>query len=217
MTLAIAAGALAGRFDADTSTPPRSPTTESPSPSPSPNPQPKRQVRVLLDMVELVDGRRVALRAWGPAWGLTSKEDGGPCLRITGIDELFRQCGRAPSELVPRSRAAISGPLAVQRNASAPLEVYGATSEEVSRVVVRYSSDAQRRQTQAHLLRCDDPQLLEEAGISEPFGYFFAELPNDTSGRTVRAIAFGATGERLGSTGFSTYPVEGFINVPPRR
>lgn len=145
--------------------------------------------RFTLASAKLRDGRRVFLRS--------RKDLAGPCLRIVGIDESPRHCGRAPSELEPASGASITGQAVAQRSPAAAFEVYGATSAAVRRVVVGYTLGGARHRRAAVLMRADDPSSLELSGISEPFGYFLAELPSRAT--EIRAAGFAASGARLGT------------------
>lgn len=206
----IAAGALADRSDESVPDPAGPTAVDSPPASPDAN----RHGPIVLDSIELDDGRRLELRAWGRPAG------GGPCLQFAGLEGRIRQCGYAPSGREPPVREAIGAEAVAQRTDSAPLEVYGATSADVTSVVVHYESGDQQRQQRASLLRCTDEATLDEAGISEPFGFFFAELPPDTVPTAVQADAFGPNGELLGSTDFSrigTMPLRVFIGGPSQR
>ncbi|MGH3347685.1 MAG: PASTA domain-containing protein [Nocardioides sp.] len=139
----------------------------------------------------LDDGRRIELLAHtGGEW--TGVE-------IHGVDERIRCCVTPPSERDPAVTAAISAWAIAQRNDTSPYEIYGTTSAEVARVVVRHAGNEQ----EANLLRVTDGEALEQAGITEPFGLFFAELSPGTTAGEVDAIAYDASGQRLGSDDFA--------------
>lgn len=150
--------------------------------------------RVRLEARLLDDGRRIELNV------LPGESS---CLEIQGIDERIRSCVPPPSERVPDVTAAIATWAIAQRSDTAPLEVYGTTSVEVTEVVVQFDSGGGPEQTEAQLLRVTDAAKLDSAGISEPFGLFFAELPPGTTAGDVNAVAFNANGEQLGTADFS--------------
>ena len=112
-----------------------------------------------------------------------------------------------PSEREPTETAAISGWAIAQRNETSPFEIYGTTSADVARVVVRHAGSEQ----EANLLRVTDLEALEQAGITEPFGLFFAELPAGTTAGEVDVIAYDGNGQRLGVDDFAN-----FHDQPPR-
>lgn len=158
-----------------------------------------RGARTPLASGTLADGRTVVLSAKGtpPYEGVS------PCLILSGIDRDDRQCGTAPSALLPpKSEAAILSDAYAQRRRSAPLEVYGTVLPQVSDVVVADRGSGVRQRRPALVLRATDKEALRRAGISSPFGYFFAELPRATAVDHVHAIALSSDGERLGSASF---------------
>ncbi len=121
--------------------------------------------------------------------------------RLAGLPGGTRGCGRAPSERVPPSSAAIGGPAIVRRFAGAPLELYGETAPEVHRVVLRYRLPrgvSGRRP--ALLIRVSDRAALAAAGIRQPFGYFAGMVPGKA--RRVVAEAHGRSGAVLGRFAF---------------
>ena len=140
--------------------------------------------------------------AAGRALRLYSFRDaGGPCVRLAGLPGGTRGCGRAPSEWVPPSSAAIGGPAIVRRFAAAPLELYGETAPEVHHVVLRYRlpRGGSGRRT-AVLIRVSDRAALAAAGIRQPFGYFVGMVP--ATARQVVAEARGRSGAVLGRFAF---------------
>lgn len=152
-----------------------------------------------LASVTLDDGRKVELRAAG----VPPYEGVSPCLMLFGIDQEKRQCGTAPSAYSPeKADDPIVADAYARANPSAPLEVYGTTQPGVARVVLEYGADGARRRQLAVRLEVSDREVLERAHISEPFGYFFGELPSETSIERVRAIALDPEGETLGSVDF---------------
>lgn len=165
------------------------------------------QRRQTLASLTLDDGRVIELRAKGkpPYEGVS------PCLMVIGIDEDIRQCGTAPSIFQPpKADRAILADAYAQSNHSAPLEVYGSTQPEVGRVVLTYSVDGASKRLSAQLLKATDEALLRQAQIGEPFGYFFAELPTDTSVWSVRAEALTSGGGLLGTAAFdAVHPQNG--------
>jgi hypothetical protein len=163
--------------------------------------QAAERTSVTLAAVELDDGRRVSLRS--------RRDAAGPCLRIVGIDKHARGCGRAPSTREPPVEAPIVAEAIAQAGRKAPLEVYGATAVGVTRVVVGYRVAGARKRQRANLLVADDERALTEAGIDEPFGYFFASLPRGAA--RIRATARDADGSKLGSAGYGR-----FRDVPRR-
>jgi hypothetical protein len=162
-----------------------------------------------LASIELDDGRRVVLRSFRPSRNAIS------CLSLVGIDEWTRQCGYAPTERSPVRTGPIAPGAIAQLRRSAPLEVYGETSADVARVALQYAVNGlngSSRRASAELLRVIDPEILERAGISEPFGYFFGELPSETA--KVRAIALDSERMTIGSAGFGDirrFPPTAFI------
>jgi hypothetical protein len=157
--------------------------------------QPAERTSVTLAAVKLDDGRRVSLRS--------RRDAAGPCLRIVGIDKHARGCGRAPSTREPPVKAPIVAEAVAQAGRRAQLEVYGATAADVTRVVVSYRVAGSRKRQAANLLVADDEQALAGAGIDEPFGYFFAELPRGAS--RIRATARDADGSELGPAGYGRF------------
>ena len=150
---------------------------------------------VVLGCAELRDGREVELRSHLP---------GGGCLQIVGIDNGLRECGNAPSEQEPLYPGkAVAAQLIAQRSDSSPLEVYGATSVDVTMVELTYTADGPTQTTFAELIRVTDNEVLEKAGIAEPFGYFLAELPADVT--NVSAVALDVQGQTLGTNSFEPY------------
>lgn len=156
---------------------------------------------VVLGCAQLPDGRKVAL--------LSMHQSRGQCLQIVGLDDHARQCGFAPSAMVPTPPAR---PIFIQvhgqRNESAPIEVFGDTSAEATMVELRYTRDGSSHEARAALFQVTDSDVLENAGITEPFGYFIAELPPDTS--HVTATALDADGQRLGTDGLTPLPWSGW-------
>ncbi len=115
-------------------------------------------------------GRELQLYAWG--------DDAGPCLYLAGLPGGTRGCGRAPSERLPPSFAAIDGPAIVKLPGRAPLELYGETGPRVHRVVLRYRlRQGHRSRLEALLLRIRNRAALAAAGIRRPFGYFVGMVP----------------------------------------
>jgi hypothetical protein len=125
----------------------------------------------------------------------------GPCLVIAGLPGGPRACGRAPSERVPATDAALGGPVVARRSPVARLEVYGETAPEVRVVVVRYRLPVGRSgEREATLIRAEDPTALRAARVPEPFGYFTGAVPAPAS--RVTAVALDASGEAIGRLGF---------------
>jgi hypothetical protein len=161
--------------------------------------QPETERRfVELASAELADGRRVVLRSFGAGTEV------GPCLTLVGLDQYKRQCGRAPSERVPSHAgdSILAGPIA-QLRPDAPFEVYGETSADVVRVLLRFNVNASTRQQRAVLMRVLDAETLVSAGIRQPFGYFLAELPPDAW--KIRATAFDSEGDEIGSDDYDEF------------
>lgn len=150
----------------------------------------------------LSDGRRIAISA----------EPGG-CLVVTGVDAFDRRCGRAPSKREPQPRGDLmAGPIA-QASPDEPYEVYGETSAAVERVRLTYRTGGGGGEQYALVLRARDRAVLRRAGIDEPFGYYFAELPPDAT--AIVATAYDAQGAVLASEGYANYhdlPPRAFIN-----
>lgn len=147
----------------------------------------------------LDDGRKVELRAAG----VPPYEGVSPCLMLSGIDQEKRQCGTAPSVLPPsKADDPILASTYARANRSAPLEVYGTTQPDVARVVLKYDADGARTRMPSVLLEASDRKTLDRAHISEPFGFYFGELPSKTSLSSVRAIAVDPEGEIVGSADF---------------
>ena len=152
---------------------------------------------VVLGCAQLPDGRTVVL--------LSMQGSGGQCLYIVGLDNRARGCGFAPSALVPPDTQTIFFQMPAQRNESAPIEIFGATSAEVTTVQLSYTRDSSsHEEARAALIRVTNSDVLEKAGIAQPFGYFLAELPADTS--HVYATALGTDEQRLGAADFETFP-----------
>lgn len=151
---------------------------------------------VVLGCAQLPDGRRLVL--------LDGFRGGGLCLQIVGLDNRARQCGNAPSSIEPPITRTIYFQSHAQRNESAPIEVYGVASAEVTTVDLSYTRDGSSHSTRAAYIRVTDSDVLEQAGIAEPFGYFLSELPADTS--HVTATALGPARQRLGSDDLAPYP-----------
>jgi hypothetical protein len=160
-------------------------------------PEPQRRSSELAS-VELADGRRVVLRSFGAG------SETGPCLTLLGLDRYKRQCGRAPSERVPSQarEPILAGPTA-QLTPDAPLEVYGETSPDVVRVILRYTTHGSAKEQPGVLMRVSDADTLASAGIREPFGYFLAELPSDAS--NVTATVFDSDGAEIGSDNYEQF------------
>lgn len=170
----------------------------------------ERGSTVRLSSATLGDGRRIVLGSQGGG------SEVGACLRIAGLDDRLRMCGRAPSEVEPSKvgRAIVAGPIA-QASEEAALEVFGTTSPAVERVVLRYADDGGPRSVEATLLRVNDRDGLRRASIDRPFGYFIAELPADTEPDEVRAVAFDSGGAVMGAQGYGNYedlPRRSFIS-----
>ncbi len=204
----LAASSLAGRPGEDRPEPAGPPVIESPSDSPHaerdatcPVGEERRVLpvspkSVVLGCAQLPGGRKVVLLSGYRA---------GLCLQIVGIDNRARECGFAPSAIEPRpTMKAVAFQVTAQRNESAPLEVFGTTSAGVTTVELEYTGDSSSHSRRAALIRVTDSELLEKARIAEPFGYFLAELPADTS--NVSATALGPDGQRLGVDDFAPYP-----------
>lgn len=205
----LAAGSLAGRPGEGRPVPAGPPVIESLSDSPDaerdgtcPVGEERRVLpvspkSVVLGCAQLPGGRKVVL--------LSGYREPGLCLQIVGIDNRARECGFAPSAIEPRPiMKAVAFQGTAQRNKSAPLEVFGTTSAEVTTVELEYTGDSSSGSTRAALIRVTDSEILEKARIAEPFGYFLAELPADTS--NVSATALGPNGQRLGADDFEPYP-----------
>lgn len=130
-------------------------------------------------------------RALGePVRILAFRDAGGPCLLIAGLRGGTRGCGRAPSERVPAATEAIGGPAIVRRSPDRPLELYGETTADVRRVVLRYrrnGRDARRRE--AALIEMRNPAALRAAGIRESFGYFVGSVPPGATNVSAEALA----------------------------
>ena len=156
---------------------------------------------VLLGCARLQDGRKVEL--------LSEIEAGGLCLQIVGIDNRVRECGNAPSEQEPPMTEAVAAQAIAQRNNSAPLEVYGATSADVTKVELRYTREGSSHRAPAELIRVTNGEALKKAGIVQPFGYFVGELPPDAS--NISAIALSSEGQTIGGDNF-----EQFLRDQPR-
>lgn len=154
---------------------------------------PGKSESVLLGCAQLRDGRQVELL----------NQIGG-CLQIRGIDDGLRECGNAPSEQdPPQTGKPVAAQMIAQRSDSAPLEVYGATSADVTMVELTYTDNGVSKKTFAELIRVTDDEVLEKAGIAVPFGYFLDELPPNVS--NVNAVALDADGQRLGADSFEPY------------
>ena len=152
---------------------------------------------VVLGCAQLPDGRKVAI--------LSVHESGGQCLQIVGLDDRARECGLAPSAIVPPPPARpIFIQVHAQRDESAPIEVFGDTSAEATTVELTYTRDGSSHESRAAFIQVTDSDVLAKAGIAEPFGYFIAELPAGTSHVTVTALD--ADGQRLGSDGLTPLP-----------
>lgn len=156
---------------------------------------------VLLGCAELEDGREIDL--------LAEKGAGGLCLQLTGIDNQVRECGSAPSAEEPPGTEAVAPQAIARANSSAPLEVYGAISTNAAGVTLEYTARGSVQRRRAEVLQVTDEEALNRAGIRDPFGYFLAELPAETS--KVRAIAVDSEGDRLGSA-----PFGGILQQHPR-
>jgi hypothetical protein len=129
------------------------------------------------------------------------RDAGGPCLLVDGLPGGTRGCGRAPSERVPASSAAIDGDAFVRRRGEARMELYGATAPEAERVVVRFREPCgRRRRATATLIHAGDQGALARAGIRKPLGYFVSSVPREA--RRISAEARGRSGLVLGRTGF---------------
>lgn len=151
---------------------------------------------VLLGCAQLRDGRQLEL--------LSEIQDGGLCLQIVGVDNRLRECGNAPSaQDPPQTSKTVAAQMIAQRDDSAALEIYGATSAEVARIELTYTGGGSEHEAAAELIRVTDDEALEKAGIAEPFGYFLDELPPDVS--NVNAVALDADGQRLGTDSFAPY------------
>lgn len=214
VALVIAAGSLAGQSGEDRREP-AGPTVRSPSASSDaerdracPVGEERRVLSVdprslVLGCAQLPGGRRVAL--------LNGYREPGTCLQIVGIDNRARQCGFAPSSTEPPQKPhAIAFQGIAQRNKSTPLEIFGTTSDQVTTVELSYPRNGSSHSTRAALIPVTDSETLEVAGIAEPFGYFLAELPADTS--HVSATALGPDGQQLGADDLSPY-----LQSQPRR
>lgn len=148
---------------------------------------------VILGCAETRGGHELRLYAWGDA--------AGPCLYLAGLPGGTRGCGRAPSERLPPSGAAIGGPAIARRPAGAPLELYGETGPAVHRVVLRYRLREKRRgRREAVLIRVRARAALAAAGIRRPFGYFVGMVPRKA--RQVVAEAQDHSGGTLGRLEF---------------
>jgi hypothetical protein len=155
---------------------------------------------VVLGCAQLPDGRKVAL--------LNAHRSRGLCLQIVGLDNRARECGNAPSAIVPPITRTIWFQTPAQRNESAPIEVFGATTADVATVELRYTRDGSSHETRPAFIRVTDSDVLEQVGIAEPFGYFIAELPADTT--RAAATALDADGQRLGTDDFTPIPWSGW-------
>ena len=152
----------------------------------------------VLASVSLPDGREVVLRSFlrrgiDPSLGTQ-------CLSLSGLDEYTRQCGRAFEDEGVVTTAPVSATAIAQISDSANLEVFGSTSRKTAQVRLSHGDGTTTVQTRAVLIRVDGEVVLERAGIPAPFGFFFAELPANTS--TVTATALDSGGGRLGSASF---------------
>jgi len=193
-----------GGAPADDGSPDHSPIAEQPEPAEFPNcpigdkraiSRSRGKRSVLLGCARLDAGRLVGLFATGGGEG----GSGGPCLEITGVDdEAARSCGRAPSERVPAVTEAVAAEATVKRHPSAPLEIYGVISADVANVALEYGDET----TMAEVIHVSDQEVLADAGISEPFGYFVAELPSSTPPQQVAARGSDYEGNELGSDTF---------------
>jgi hypothetical protein len=144
---------------------------------------------IVLACGRLADGGEVEIRS--------SRDAAGPCLAIVGIPGGPRQCGRAPSERDPASRAAIGGPVYAQRMPGGRLELYGETAPRVVRVALRYRLPEGRSiRKAATLIQIADRRALAAAGIDRPFGYFVGFVP--PRARDVTAEAQSGSGAVLG-------------------
>ncbi|MGH2961326.1 MAG: hypothetical protein ACRDL3_03900 [Solirubrobacterales bacterium] len=153
-----------------------------------------------LAAVKLDHGREVELRSSLPP---NAAPDFPPCLKVVGIDEQTRACGRPPSEVEPPITGPVVAQAVAQSGKQAALEVYGATGADVAEVRVIYTVGGSSKRVSATLLQVADEEVLSQARISEPFTYFLAELPAQAS--DVRAIALDVAGEQRGSDDFDRY------------
>ena len=128
------------------------------------------------------------------------RDAAGPCLNVAGMRGGPRACGRPPSERRPASRAPLSGPAIAQPSDQAPIEIYGETAARVTRVMIRYRRSGTRRATRATLVRVQDRNALDAAGIERPFGYFVGSVPSSATGIVAEARA--ADGHTLGRLDF---------------
>jgi hypothetical protein len=150
----------------------------------------------VLAAVELADGRTLRLGARG--------DGAGACLVLSGVDRDDRACGRPALMRVPPVTEAVVAEATAQRSPDAPLEIYGATSDDVDRVAVRFTdSGGMTRTARAVLLVADAAERLERSGIHGPFGYFFAELP--PRAEHVVATGYDEEGQELGSADYAHF------------
>jgi hypothetical protein len=206
VAVVIVTGSLAGG-PGDEEPQPIGPTAETPSASLDakrdgcPVGEEGRVLRVsrkslVLGCARLPDGRRLVL--------LDGFEGHGLCLQLVGIDNRARQCGYAPSALDPPNTRTITFQGMAQKNKSARLEVYGITAAEVAAVELTFPRGDSSHRVRAALIRVTDDEILAQARIAEPFGYFAAELPAGTS--SVSATALGEGGRRIATDEFEPYP-----------
>ena len=156
----------------------------------------------------LGDAEGIALgcrRVEGPARLLelfAVNDAGGPCIVITGLPDGPRACARAPGERVPAVRRHISAGPIVRRSIRSGVEVYGETSAEVDRVLLRYRLPGGRRATtRATLIEADSAAARAAAGIDEPFAVFVGQIPSRA--RHVVAEGQDRSGHTLGRAQFS--------------
>lgn len=161
---------------------------------------PLRQKQVLLACSGFTHGRELQVR--------TERDRGGidGCLEIYGMgDGKSRACGYVPYKRRPVPKAEIIADSLAQRNKAAPLELYGAASLKVRRILVRHAGPSTRvRTTPARLIRITDEDALAAAKLRRPFAYFVAELPAATS--SAKAIARGSRGAIIGKVSFLPRP-----------
>lgn len=159
----------------------------------------------MLGCGQTVDGFEVEL--------YSSRDAAGPCLSIAGLPGGTRACGRAPSERVPPTRAAIGGGAIVRRSAGSRLELYGETAPHVRRVVLHYRLPRGRpSQRPATLIRARDHTALRAARIRTSFGYFVGSVAprairvsaeaRDSSGTVLGRLRFDRLARSMHPTAF---------------